>query len=143
MGIPAAPDVANLYMSYFEDSFANDFLLYKRYIDEVFCLVEAESKKAALEQCAKVHLDGLTLTLSVEEKAVNFLDLTTSAKSKLVPLLVLPNQDCRLPLSLTMSIPYLFRRTWTPLVLLAPLLATPGPPAPIPYCSPGPLLVPP
>ena len=62
MGIPAAPDVAKLYMSHFEDSFANEFLLYKRYIDAVFCLVEADSKKAALEQCAKVHADGLTLT---------------------------------------------------------------------------------
>ena len=27
MGIPAAFDVANLYMSYFEDSFANEFIL--------------------------------------------------------------------------------------------------------------------
>ena len=81
MGIPAAPDVANLYMSYFEDSFASEFLLYKRYIDDVFCLVEADSKKAALEQCAKVHADGLTLTWSVEEKAVNFLDLTISLEA--------------------------------------------------------------
>ena len=81
MGIPAAPDVANLYMSYFENSFANDFLLYKRYIDDVFCIVEADSKKAALEQCAKVHADGLTLTWSVEEKAVNFLDLTISLEA--------------------------------------------------------------
>ena len=46
MGIPAAPDVANLYMSYFEDSFANEFPLYKRCIDDVFCLVEADSKKS-------------------------------------------------------------------------------------------------
>ena len=68
-------------MLYFEDSFANEFLLYKHYIDDVFCLVEADSKKAALEQCAKVHAEGLTLTRSVEEKAVNFLDLTISFKA--------------------------------------------------------------
>ena len=37
--------------------------------------------KAALEQCAKVHADGLTLTWSVEEKAVNFLDLTISLEA--------------------------------------------------------------
>ena len=43
MGKPAAPDVANLYMSYFEDSFANEFILYKRYIDDIFILVEADS----------------------------------------------------------------------------------------------------
>ena len=66
MGIPAAPDVANLYMSYFEDSFTSEFPLYKHYIDDVFCLVEADSKKAALEQCAKVYADGLMLTWSVE-----------------------------------------------------------------------------
>ena len=45
MGIPTAPDVANLYMSHFEDSFANKFLIYTHYIDDVFCLVEADSKK--------------------------------------------------------------------------------------------------
>ena len=62
MVIPPAPVVANLYTSYFEDSFAHEFPLYKRYIDDVFCLVEADSKKPALHQCAKVHVDGLTLT---------------------------------------------------------------------------------
>ena len=81
MGIPAAPDVENLYLSYFEHSIANDFLLCKRYIDDFVCLVEADSKKAALEQCAKVHADGLTLTWSVEETAVNFLDLMISLEA--------------------------------------------------------------
>ena len=81
MGIPAAPDVANLYMSYFKDSFASEFLLCKRYIVDVFYLVKADSKKAALEQSAKVHADGLMLTWSVEEKAVNFLDLTISLET--------------------------------------------------------------
>ena len=81
MGIPTAPDVANLYMSYFEKTFAHEFPLYRRYIDDVFCLVEADSKKAALEQCSKVHADGLTLTWSVEEKALNFLDLTISCET--------------------------------------------------------------
>ena len=47
LGIPAAPNVANLYMSYFENTFAHEFPLYKHYIDDVFCLVEAVSKKAA------------------------------------------------------------------------------------------------
>ena len=61
-------------MSYFENTFAHKFPLYKRYIDDVFCLVDADSKKAALEQVSKVHADGLTLTWSVEEKAVNFLN---------------------------------------------------------------------
>ena len=81
MGIPVAPDVANQYMSYFENSFASEFPLYKRYIDDVFCLVEADSKKAALEQCSNVHADGLKLTWSVEEKAVNFLHLTITCET--------------------------------------------------------------
>ena len=81
MGLAAAPDVANLYMSYFKNTFAHKFPLYKRYIDDVFCLVEADSKKAALEQYSKVHADGLTLTWSVEEKAVNFLDLTITCET--------------------------------------------------------------
>src|SRR5205085_9152229 len=62
-------------------SFANEFILYKHFIDYVFILIEADSKKAALEQCSKVHGDGLTLTWSVEEKAVNFLDLTVTMEA--------------------------------------------------------------
>jgi hypothetical protein len=75
MGIPAAPDVANLYMAHFEDSFAGNFLLYKRYIDDVFVLVKAPTKKAAFEQLSVIKADGLELTWSVEEKTNNFLDL--------------------------------------------------------------------
>jgi hypothetical protein len=81
MGIPAAPDVANLYMAHFENSFAKEFLLYKRYIDDVFVLVKAVSKKAALEQLSKVKADGLTLTWSVEEKTCNFLDLSITLEA--------------------------------------------------------------
>ena len=53
MGIPAAPDVANLSMSYFENTFAHVFPLYKRYIDDVFCLAEADSKKQLLSKCPR------------------------------------------------------------------------------------------
>ena len=75
MGIPAAPDVANLYMAYFEDSFAGRFPLYKRYIDDVFVLVKAPTRKDALEQLAVIQADGLELTWSVDEETINFLDL--------------------------------------------------------------------
>ena len=75
MGIPAAPDVANLYMSHFEDSFAGRFPLYKRYIDDVFVLVEATSYEAALKQLSVIQADGLELTWSVDKKTINFLDL--------------------------------------------------------------------
>jgi hypothetical protein len=78
MGIPAAPDVANLYMSHFEDSFATNprFVLYKRYIDDIFCLVKASSADEALDFCkATVKADGLEFTWSVDKKTINFLDL--------------------------------------------------------------------
>jgi hypothetical protein len=75
MGIPAAPEVANLYMSHFEESFADNFPLYRRYIDDIFVLVEAPSKKEARKQLDVVQADGLTLTWSVEEKSIAFLDL--------------------------------------------------------------------
>jgi hypothetical protein len=75
MGIPAAPDVANLYMAHFEDSFADRFPLYKRYIDDVFVLVKAPTRKDALEQLTVIQADGLELTWSVDEKTINFLDL--------------------------------------------------------------------
>jgi hypothetical protein len=75
MGIPAAPDVANLYMSYFENSFAGRFPLYKRYIDDVIVLVKAPTRKDALEQLSVIQADGLTLTWSLDEKTINFLDL--------------------------------------------------------------------
>jgi len=75
MGIPAAPDVANLYMSHFEDSFAGKFPLYKRYIDDVFVLVEAPTRKAALKQLEVVQADNLSLTWSVDKETINFLDL--------------------------------------------------------------------
>ena len=75
MGIPAAPDVANLYMAYFEDSFAGRFPLYKRYIDDIFVLVEAPTRKEALEQLDVVKADGLELTWTVDKNTINFLDL--------------------------------------------------------------------
>ena len=81
MGIPAAPDVANLYMSYFENTFAHSFVLYKRYIDDVFVIVEAATRKEALEKLSVIKADGLTLTWSVDEKTINFLDLQVTQEA--------------------------------------------------------------
>ena len=75
MGIPAAPDVANLYMSHFENAFAHKFVLYKRYIDDVFVIIDASSRKEALAQLDLVQAEGLKLTWSVDKETINFLDL--------------------------------------------------------------------
>ena len=81
MGIPAAPDVANLYMSHFENTFAHSFVLYKRYIDDVFVIVEAPTRKEALKQLDVIQADGLTLTWSLDEKTINFLDLCVTQEA--------------------------------------------------------------
>jgi hypothetical protein len=44
-------------------------------------LVKADSKKAVFEQLSKVKADRLTLTLSVEEKPFNFLDLSITRET--------------------------------------------------------------
>ena len=75
MGIPAAPDVANLYMSHFENTFAHNFVLYKRYIDDVFVIVDASSREEALEKLSVIQADGLHLTWSVDKVTINYLDL--------------------------------------------------------------------
>ena len=84
MGIPAAPDVANLYMSFFENKFAGnrEFLLYKRYIDDIFVVVEAPSSEAA-EKILKtvIKADGLEFTWSWDKKTINFLDLSITQEA--------------------------------------------------------------
>ena len=82
MGIPAAPDVANLYMSYFENTFAHQFVLYKRYIDDVFVIIEAPTRKAALKQLSLIQAEGLTLTWSVDKETINFLDLQITQEAE-------------------------------------------------------------
>ena len=63
MGIPAAPDVANLYMSSFENKFAGnrEFLLYKRYID-ISMIYSLLSKHPLARQQRKFSRPSLKLT---------------------------------------------------------------------------------
>ena len=101
MGIPSAPDVANLYMSYFEDSFADNFLLYKRYIDDVFVIVEAPTRKDALKALDVIQADNLTLTWSVDKVTINFLDLQITQEAG-----YLSFQPYRKPLNSYERLPY-------------------------------------
>ena len=82
MGIPAAPDVANLYMSHFENTFAHKFVLYKRYIDDVFVIIDASSREEALTQLDLVQAEGLKLTWSVDKETINFLDLEITQEAE-------------------------------------------------------------
>src|SRR5260370_16442554 len=79
MGMPAAPDIANLYAAWYEQSLPIDFqrraLLFKRYIDDIICVVYADS----LDHCEQIlgmyNIPGLKLNWEVSETNAVFLDL--------------------------------------------------------------------
>jgi hypothetical protein len=79
MGMPAEPDIANLFAAWYEARFPNEFyehtLVFKRYIDDIFCLVTADS----LDHCAEIlrnyHIPGLKLNWEISETKAVFLDL--------------------------------------------------------------------
>jgi hypothetical protein len=79
MGMPAAPDVANLFAAWYEKRLPAEFqrrcLLFKRYIDDIICIVRADS----LDHCEQVLRDysipGLKLNWEISETNAVFLDL--------------------------------------------------------------------
>ena len=79
MGMPAAPDIANLYAAWYEKrlpaALLDRMLLFKRYIDDIICVVYADS----LDHCEQVLRDykipGLKLNWEVSETNAVFLDL--------------------------------------------------------------------
>jgi len=79
MGMPAAPDIANLYAAWYERrlpaAFKDRMLLFKRYIDDIICVVYADS----LDHCERVLRDysipGLKLNWEISETNAVFLDL--------------------------------------------------------------------
>jgi len=79
MGMPAAPDIANLYAAWYEKrlptAFLDKLLLFKRYIDDIICIVYADS----LDQCEQIlrnySIPGLKLNWEVSETNAVFLDL--------------------------------------------------------------------
>ena len=79
MGVPATPDIANLYAAWYEDrlpaAFKDKLLLFKQYIDDIICVVYADS----LDHCEQILRDykipGLKLNWEVSETNAVFLNL--------------------------------------------------------------------
>ena len=78
MGLACSPDLANLYAARLEEQIVphlNAVLFYRRYIDDCFAIVEADSYEEAREICASIQLANLEITWEVSEHAQVFLDM--------------------------------------------------------------------
>jgi hypothetical protein len=79
MGMPAAPDIANLFAAWYEKRFAQVFydhcLLFKRYIDDVICIVSANNLDHCVEILGNYTIPGLKLNWEISETNSVFLDL--------------------------------------------------------------------
>jgi hypothetical protein len=79
MGMPAAPDIANLYAAWFEKRFPvrwyKHCLVFKRYIDDIFCLISAEDRDHCEQILGDYQIPGLKLNWEVSETNAVFLDL--------------------------------------------------------------------
>ena len=79
MGMLATPDIANLYAAWYEKrlpvALLDRMLLFRRYIDDIICVVYADS----LDHCEQVLQDykipGLKLNWEISEMNAMFLDL--------------------------------------------------------------------
>ena len=85
MGVPAAPDVAQLYCA-FEESTAERFkkdniLLYRCYIDDILVILIAENKTSAMEQLSDLSFDSLEVIWEVDGRSTTFLDLSISLEN--------------------------------------------------------------
>lgn len=81
MGVACSPDLANLYMAEYELHIKDDhrFLYYGRFIDDILCVVIADSAESALNiaQETVTPAPGLTYTWEVGTSIV-FLDIEIS-----------------------------------------------------------------
>ena len=79
MGMPAAPDVTNLFAAWYEKGLYFDFtckcLLFKRYIDDIICVVIADSLDHCKQILGNYKIPGLKLNWEVSETKAVFLDL--------------------------------------------------------------------
>ena len=70
MGVPAAPDVAQLYCAFEEstaEQFKNDNILhYRRYIDDILVILIAEDKTSTMEQLKDLSFDLLEFIWEVD-----------------------------------------------------------------------------
>jgi hypothetical protein len=84
MGVPAAPDVAQLYCAFEESNepaFKNtNILLFRRYIDDILVLLIAEDRASAMEQLSTLRYHKLEVIWEVDDVQTTFLDLTIMMK---------------------------------------------------------------
>ncbi|KEP44869.1 reverse transcriptase [Rhizoctonia solani 123E] len=79
MGVAHAPDMANLYGSYYENkiipALGSDILYYGRYIDDVFFIVHANNADSALKLCQNLVIDGVNIIWEPAKQYGVFLDV--------------------------------------------------------------------
>ncbi len=87
MGVAASPDIANLFAAYHESKFKVDFmnkcLIYKRYIDDIFSLIMANSRSHAEKLLTEnVIIPGLEIKWDISDCHCVFLDLDITLNKK-------------------------------------------------------------
>lgn len=80
MGTPFAVTAANEFMYYLEkdlvSQFSNNLVLYKRFIDDIFCIWKGPRDKLLdFLSCLNSRNDRIKLTYVIEENKISFLDL--------------------------------------------------------------------
>jgi hypothetical protein len=78
MGTACSPDIANLFVGNRERAAGylkqEGMVLYVRYIDDIFAIVEANSEEDALRRCPK-NIGSLRLSWEVSDTKIHFLDV--------------------------------------------------------------------
>jgi hypothetical protein len=83
MGAAGSPEVANIFGMWYEFEWMDkvtsndDILFYGRYLDDIYCIVLAESPAEATEMLSFISLGDVKLLWEPPSDAVNFLDLAT------------------------------------------------------------------
>jgi hypothetical protein len=77
MGVGSSPDVANLYVAEYETVFSQspEVLFFKRYMDDVFVILDLEEGEDARHVCDRLSYPNLTLKWATSESSVVFLDM--------------------------------------------------------------------
>ncbi|QRV95264.1 hypothetical protein RhiJN_23282 [Ceratobasidium sp. AG-Ba] len=78
MGVASSPDIANLYGAYFKEQFIpteKRILFYRRYIDDVLAIVEADDHEEALKICSGIKFNGCEIVWSANSDFSVFLDM--------------------------------------------------------------------
>ncbi len=82
MGSPVSAVVANLYMEFFEEEALNSArVLWKRYVDDTFCIVKKGSEKHSLDHLNSVRLSIKFTMESEEDSKLPFLDCLLKRES--------------------------------------------------------------